>query len=352
MNRTEETPFALTRRRIAMAIPLLGCAVWASSVRALPTQAHSFVQRDSRALMGTQVDIVVESGDKSALLPALAQAWSEMTRLSQMMSRYSPDSTVSAINRAAGIRPTPIPPELLRVLKSARDISVLSKGAFDITVGTLKGWRFDGQQTTVPSDAEIQSQRQLINYRHLHLDEGASTAYLTQRGMALDLGGVAKLPILEAGMAVLKRHGIGNAMINGGGDVLVAGQLQGRPWRVGLRDPRAPEKMIGVLALEGQALVASSGDYERFFMYRGERQHHILSPATGRPTRGLHGVSLLAKDAASVNGLGAAMMVLGANASRTLLQSRPGVEALFVDRDQSVWRSPGMATALGRSDLI
>ena len=120
--------------------------------------------------------------------------------------------------------------------------------------------------------------------------------------MALDLGGAAKVPILEAGMQALRRHGIDNAMVNGGGDVLVAGQLNGRPWRVGLRDPRAPEKMLGVLALEGQAIVASSGDYERFFMVDGQRQHHILNPATGRPTHGPHGVGLLARDAASVNG--------------------------------------------------
>ncbi|MDE2402517.1 MAG: FAD:protein FMN transferase [Burkholderiales bacterium] len=346
MNRTEDLPVGLTRRRIAMAIPLLGCAVWGSAVRASTARAHPLVQRDSRALMGTQVDIVVESGDISALLPALEQAWSEMTRLSKMMSRYDADSTVSAINQAAGVHAVSITPELLGVLKAARNISTQSEGAFDITVGTLKGWRFDGNQTTVPAAEVIEYQRRLVNYRELRLDERVGTAYLNKRDMALDLGGVAKLPILEAGMGVLKRHGIVNAMINGGGDVLVAGRLQGRPWRVGLRDPRAPQQLIGVLALEGQALVASSGDYERFFMYRGERQHHILDPATGRPTHGPHGVSLLARDAASVNGLGAAMMVLGANAGRALINSRPGVEALIVDRDQSVWRSQGMAAAL------
>lgn len=147
-------------------------------------------------------------------------------------------------------------------------------------------------------------------------------------------------------MRVLKKQGIENAMINGGGDVLVAGRLQARPWRVGLRDPRAPERLIGVLALHGQALVASSGDYERFFMYQGQRQHHILDPGTGWPTQGPHGVSFLASDAASVNGLGAVTMVSGAGAGRALLSHKTGVEALIVDRDQSVWRSKGMQAML------
>ena len=147
-------------------------------------------------------------------------------------------------------------------------------------------------------------------------------------------------------MQTLRRHGVHNALLNGGGDVLLAGQLRGRPWRVGLRDPRAPSQVLGVLALQGQAIVASSGDYERFFMVQGERQHHILDPATGRPTHGPHGVSLLAQDAASVNGLGAAMMVLGGEKARALLDGRPGVQALVAGRDQSLWQTPGMTAAL------
>ena len=148
-------------------------------------------------------------------------------------------------------------------------------------------------------------------------------------------------------MKTLQRHGVEHALINGGGDVLIAGQLHGRAWRVGLRDPHAPERMLGMLELQGQAIVASSGDYERFFMARGERQHHILNPATGRPTHGPRGVSLLARDAASVNGLGTAIMVMGSAGAATLLQHRPEVQAALVaERDHSVWQTPGMAALL------
>ena len=80
----------------------------------------------------------------------------------------------------------------------------------------------------------------VLNYRDVVLDDKSASAFLQRRGMRLDLGGIAKLPILQAGMNVLKRHGIDNAMVNGGGDVLVSGALQGRPWRVGVRDARAP----------------------------------------------------------------------------------------------------------------
>lgn len=180
------------------------------------------------------------------------------------------------------------------------------------------------------------------------LDEQAGTAYLARQGMALDLGGIAKLPILEAGMRVLRQQGVSNALINGGGDVLVMGQLQGRPWRVGLRDPRAPERLLGALSVEGQAVVASSGDYERYFFVGGKREHHILDPRTGYPTVGVHGVSLLARDVAQVNGLGAAMMVQGPQGGKALVARQPGVEALVVSGDRGAWYSPGMAAALSR----
>ncbi len=336
-------PQGLTRRRLAMALPLLGAAALAPA--ALQAATPAVVERSQRTLMGTQVDMVAQGLDAGALRSAMDRAWSEMERLAALMTRYHPDSTVSALHRAAGQHPVPVAPELLAVLQAAQAIAAQTHGAFDATVGALP-WQFGTAEQHLPSAQDIDTQRRLVGYRGLVIDAKAGTAFLQQRGMALDLGGIAKLPILEAGMRTLRAQGVEHAMLNGGGDVLVAGRLQGRPWRVGLRDPRAPERLLGVLALEGQAIVASSGDYERFFMAQGERQHHILNPATGRPTQGPRGVSLLAPDAASVNGLGTALMVMGSAAAPALLQQRPGVQALVVERDHSIWQTPGMAAVL------
>ena len=336
-------PQGLTRRRLAMALPLLGAAALAPA--ALQAATPAVVERSQRTLMGTQVDMVGQGLDAGALRSAMDRAWSEMERLAALMTRYHPDSTVSALHRAAGRHPVPVPAEVLAVLQAAQAIAVQTHGAFDATVGALP-WQFGTAEQHLPSAQDIEAQRRLVGYRGLVIDAKAGTAFLQQRGMALDLGGIAKLPILEAGMRTLRAQGVEHAMLNGGGDVLVAGRLQGRPWRVGLRDPRAPERLLGVLALEGQAIVASSGDYERFFMAQGERQHHILNPATGRPTQGPRGVSLLARDATSVNGLGTALMVMGSAAAPALLQQRPGVQALVVERDHSIWQTPGMAAVL------
>jgi thiamine biosynthesis lipoprotein len=234
---------------------------------------------------------------------------------------------------------------MMQALKMARRMAERSRGAFDITVGAFNGWNFDPARASIPDAAEIARELPLVNYRDLVLDETSSSAYLRRRGMRVDLGGIAKLPILQAGMDVLKRHGIGNAMINGGGDVLVNGQLQGRDWRVGLRDPRAPERILGVLALS-QGFVAASGDYERSFVQGGRRYHHILDPTTGQPTHGPHGVTLVSRKLEDINGLGAAIMVAGAHAGRRLLAPLRGVDTLIVEPDQRLWLSPGMATRL------
>lgn len=339
-------PQGLTRRRMALALPLLGAAAWLPSAFA---NANATVLREHKTLMGTQLTLVAEGENEATVRAAMAQAWREMERLTALMTRYAPTSTVSVINRAAGLNAVAVPPEVMAVLHSAQSLAAQTDGAFDITVGALQAWHFDRGQNTLPAAADIEAQRQLVGFRGLMLDAQAGTARLARSGMAIDLGGMAKLPILEAGMHTLQRHGVHNALLNGGGDVLLTGQLRGRPWRVGLRDPRAPEKVLGVLALSGQHIVASSGDYERFFMAQGERQHHILDPHTGWPTHGPHGVSLLARDAASVNGLGAAMMVLGGDKARALLSNRPEVQALVAGRDQSLWQTPGMAAALQKT---
>lgn len=328
------------RRRLLAGLPLLATALFLK-----PALADPKVRQESRTLMGTRVDITVQSGNVDDSGLAMTAAFAEMARLSDMMSRYRLSSAVSALHLASGLQPIVIAPEMMSVLKMARHISERSQGAFDMTVGAFNSWNFDPAQPSIPDAAQIARELPLVNYGDLVLDEKSSSAYLRRRGMRVDLGGIAKLPILQAGMDVLKRHGIGNAMINGGGDVLVNGQLQGRDWRVGLRDPRAPERILGVLELN-EGFVAASGDYERSFVRDGQRYHHILDPKTGQPTHGPHGVTLVSRKLEDINGLGAAIMVAGAQAGRRLLEPLRGVDTLIVEPDQRLWLSPGMSARL------
>jgi len=346
-----QPPASPRRRRIAMALPLLGGVSWSGSAFAnlasAPGARGSETLRGAWALMGTRVDIVAEGPDAGLLRHAMDQAVAEMRRLEALMSRYQPRSAVSRINLAAGIVPVAVPPEVMAVLQSARRVSAQSHGAFDATVGALKSWDFrPGEGPSMPDARAIAREQRLVDARGLVLDAQAGTAFLARQGMALDLGGIAKLPILQAGLRVLRSHGVENALVNGGGDVLAQGLWQGRAWRVGLRDPRAPERLLGTVSVAEAGVVASSGDYERYFFHQGQRQHHVLNPRTGRPSSGVHGVGLAARDVDDVNGLGAALMVQGMRAGPPLAGRMPGVAVLMAGQDGSVWQSPAMAAAL------
>lgn len=311
----------LRRRQCLSSLGLL-VAGWALN----PGLAWAGVRRETRVLMGTRVEMVLpDAADAPAATEA---AWAEMQRLERLMSRYRAESLVSALHRQAGRGTVDAPPELIAVLQRAATLSERTHGDFDISVGAYDGWSFDPAAPRRPSAQELQEERRLVNHRDVRI-EGARVR-LARPGMRIDLGGVAKLPILQAGMQALERHGIRHAMLNGGGDVLTRGQLHGQDWRVGLRDPRAPEKLLGVVTLR-DGCVASSGDYERTFQQGGRRYHHVLDPRTGWPTEGVRGVALIARDADTVNGIGASVMASGPVRGLDLMASLPGVDSLLVD---------------------
>jgi len=294
--------------------------------------------RESRPLMGTVVEVTVDDERAQAAHAAIDAAYREMQRLSDMMNHYDPKSVVSAINDAAGLRAVPTPPELAAVLAMAQAISERSAGAFDITVASIRGWRFRAEDPRMPSAQQIAAQLPRVGWKKLRLDGRA--AFLAERGMRIDLGGIAKLYIVRAGIEVLRRHGVARAMVNGGGDVEAIGGSRAKPWRIGVRDPRAPERLLGVLRIE-QGFVATSGDYERAFIRDGQRYHHILDPSTGWPAEGPHGVTLYGAQLEDVNGLGVAIMVRGRAQGMRWLEASPGVEGVIVDADGEVTMTPG-----------
>lgn len=346
MNNRASTHLLPSRRAVVRAIP----ALMVLGVALQPAHAGMEQQqrRESRMMLGTRVDLVAGGRSQLWLAEAMDSAFSEMARLSAQMSRYEPGSAVGKINRAAGSGGcVPVSSELMAVLQAGLSLHARTGGMFDMTVGALQSWHFEpGSHASVPPSDVLAREQGLIGSSGLILGARAKTARLARSGMALDLGGVAKLPILAAGMRRLEDWGVKNALINGGGDVLYLGRNQGQPWRVGVRDPRQPGRVLGVLALQGQGVLAASGDYERCFFENGQRQHHILDPKTGRPSRGACGVSLWARDIAAVNGLGAALMIGGREFAQDLAARTPELQIMLVDQDQLMW-----ATAVMRNSL-
>lgn len=341
--RTQTPPVEVTRRRLLAASALGACiAAWPAGAN---ERGAAVRLRESRAMMGTRVHIAVQGAHAEPLKAAQLAAFGRMAALEALMSHYAPTSRVAAINLMAGIAPVAVEPELMQVLAMARQVSRRSDGAFDVTIGSVGRWHFDASDPRMPAPGYIAAHLHDVDWRNLVLDERAGTAYLTRRGMRTDLGGIAKLYILQAGLQALREHGVDHALVNGGGDVVAMSAAGARPWRVGIRDPRHPERLLGTVDVRG-GFVASSGDYERFFERDGRRYHHVLDPETGYPAQGPRGVTLVGHDLASVNGVGAATMVLGTRAGRELVLGTAGVQALIAARDGELWMTDGMRRAM------
>lgn len=341
---------ALPSRRHALGALALAPLPWLAGwhPRALAAPAP-FTQR--RTLMGTALGLVVADGTQPGLAEAAELAFGEMARLAAQMSRHDPASALSRLNRAAGRDEVALPPELLAVLATGQQLHERTGGAFDMRVGRLT-WGAGGTPAgEVPTANTVRTVRAALAQPG-GVALRAGHARLASPWLQLDLGGVAKLPILEAGLRVMTGLGVRGVLVDGGGDVLASARPDGQPWRIGLRDPLAPERLLGVLALR-DGVVASSGDYERFVWREGERYHHVLDPRTGRPTGGVHGVTLVAEGLAGgvarVNGLGTAAMVAGPQRGPELLQDLGVRQALLVAADGRRWVAPALARELQAS---
>lgn len=345
------TPVTPPRRRTLLALAPLPWLAWggrpALAARPAATARHP--------LMGTEVGIVVADGAQPGVAEATALAFAEMTRLARQMSRHDPASALSRLNQAAGGAEVTLPAELLAVLATAQHLHERTGGAFDARVGRLTWGAGGTPDGAVPDVGTVNAARaDLARAGGLQLRPGR--ARLERTGLQIDLGGVAKLPILAAGLRVMSGLGVRGVLIDGGGDVLASARPDGQPWRVGLRDPLAPHRLLGVLPLR-EGVVASSGDYERFVWHGGRRYHHVLDPRTGRPTGGVPGVTLVARAGAGeivdavdrVNGLGTAAMVAGPRRGPELLQDLGVRQALLVAADGRRWLAPALARELQAS---
>lgn len=334
------------RRRFARALGVAALMpMTVAWIAPLTARADGGAFRARRMLMGTWIDVVVTDGAQPGVEDAVGAAFAEMARLEGLMSRYATGSVVTALNRAAGREAIAVPPEMLAVLVDARALTARTGGRFDVAIGRLTPGPGGVETGRVPDDDAVQQALRHVRAGGLTLDARRGTARIENPLVQIDLGGIAKLPILSAGLATLSTHGVRGAMLNGGGDVLASARGDGRPWRIGVRDPAAPATLLAVLPLHA-GIVASSGDYERFVMHAGRPYHHVIDPATGRPSRGVHGVTLVADSVAEVNGLGTAAMVAGLRDGPALLAGCGVREALMVGVDGRTWISPALARRL------
>ncbi len=298
-----------------------------------PSETVRIVAKSFRA-MGTvfNCSVAVMNDDNDAVNGAIDAAFAEISRVERLMSVYLEDSYVSKINRAAGEGPVSVPGELVDLIDESKRLSERTEGKFDISFGAAgKLWDFHASSPSLPDPKALKAATKLIDYRSIATDVETGTVMLKKKGMSIGLGGVAKGYGVDRASAVLKEKGFDNFILDGGGDIYIAGTKGGKPWRVGIQNPRYPNLYFADFSMEKTGAVVTSGDYERFFEIDGKRYHHILDPSTGYPARGVVSATVFADSAMKADALATGIAVLGVEKGMKLVESDPLLEAVLVD---------------------
>ncbi len=298
------------------------------------------VTHREQMLMGTLVSISISNTDPEKANRAADLAFQEIRRIEQIMSTYLPESEISLINRSAGKEWRSVHPEILFVIQEALGYSRLSNGAFDITFKPLtRLWNFE-PQSRPPDPKAVRELLNLVDFKSVLIDK-EKRVLLKKEGMAIGLGGIAKGYAVDRAMSVLEAQGIEDAIINAGGDLRVVGRRSStRRWRVGIQDPRNEVAVIETIHVSGGA-VATSGDYEKFFIDQGIRYHHILNPRTGFPARGCRSVTVICPTAMMADAMATSVFVLGPEKGMELIRQLPDLEGMIVNDEGNIMKSEG-----------
>ncbi len=299
--------------------------------------------KETRFLLGTIVEFTVYTDDESRALKAIAEAAQVMRDVEQAFTIFGVhDNSVKQFNRAKVGQVVVLQDEVDALLRLSLMIHQQTQGAFDPALGTLNQlWGFSGEimPTQPPSQQHIQQALAKSGSRHV---DSQGRGWVKQvQGLQLDFGAIAKGYAIDQGVKVLKKHGFHQAIINAGGDMMVLGTHGDKPWRIAIRHPRA-DQPLGWVEIDQDSSIVTSGDYERFYMYKGRRYHHILDPQTGKPSSASQSVTVIAANATLADAWSTALFVLGSKQGIDIVQKRKAMAALWVKADGSFRQTQGI----------
>ena len=289
--------------------------------------------REFRYLMGTSIQIQAMGGDPPSRKAAIDEAFAAIQEVDRLMSNYRSDSELALINTRAARTAVHVSDPMFAVLSAGERVSIQSDGAFDVTVGPLvRLWGFHDRKPHVPSRDELTAVRPLVNYRNLILDPAKRTVRFARPGMEIDLGGIAKGFAVEIAGGVMRRRGL-QAFIDAGGNQYMVGRPSDKPtWRLGIKDPESPERLLGTVdVLEGS--VSTSAQGSNFLVADGRKYGHILDPRTLEPAADRLSVTVVAQDATLADALSKVGFLLGPAKALKVIESFPGVTAVIFFRN-------------------
>lgn len=298
----------LTRRRFititaaAAGLPLL--SRWSAGAEAAPQ-----LRIWRGVALGADAMLQIAHPDPAAADRLIELSLAEVARLERVFSLYREDSAIRRLNAAGNLADPPA--DLVRILAESREFSRVTRGAFDITVQPL--WQLyadhfsrPGADPNGPAEAELARTLALVDHDAIEFD--ARSVRFRRRGMAITLNGIAQGYVTDRVAELLLSVGLDRAVVDMGETRALGEHSSGRPWTVGLEDPRHPGQIAETIGLSNRA-VATSGGYGTQFDAAG-RFNHIFDPSNGHSSDRYLSISVVAPTATRADALSTAFCLM------------------------------------------
>jgi len=292
--------------------------------------------------MATRFEILLSGGDPVRLRAAAEEALAEIERLEAQLSFYRSDSQIYWINQRAALSPVQIDPRLFRLLQHCAELTALTDGAFDITVGPLmRAWKFTGEGGAVPSDEDLDAARNLTGINLISFHEENFSVGLARPGVEIDLGGFGKGYAIERAVQLLRENGVETALIHGGTSSVhgIGRQPDGEPWKIALSHPFPDD--APVMILEDRALSVSAV-HGKSFEAGGRTYGHVIDPRTGQPVDRALAAAVSGPSASVCEAFSKALLVHGpewTDTFRNRFENYRAIIAVRSDRGEAIVHS-------------
>lgn len=335
---------------------LIGCLLFIVPAGCQQDRPPETLQLDGQT-MGTTWSVILRPGPAGVDAAVLQQKLQQrLDRINRLMSTYDPQSEVSRFNDQATMDWFAISSETAEVIALSQEISRLTGGAFDISVGPLvELWGFGAtaRAQQIPTDRQIDDVLALVGYRNLHLLLEPPAIRKQVPKLRIDLSAVAKGYAGDALAELLEQQGLSNYLVEVGGELRIAGYRGATdPWRVAIEKPLEGIRDVARIIELSDTGLATSGNYRNFYIDNGQRYAHTLDPVSGRPVRHrLASVTVLDPVCARADALATALMVMGDEHGRRFCEQH-GIAAYFLIHDKdslTAYASPAFEAFVGEA---
>ncbi len=291
-------------------------------------------------LMGNRFDITLVAKDSTEANKYIDLAVGEISRIERLISSWDPNSQTSEINRNAGIKAVKVDKELYDLIEHSLTISMITDGAFDISYASMdRIWRFDGSMTKMPSEEEIKKSVANVGHQNIELDHESTSVFLKLPGMKIGFGAIGKGYAADKAKALLMEKDVFAGIINASGDMNTWGrQPNGEHWKVAITNPMDKSKAFGLLPIKEGAVV-TSGNYEKYVTFNGQRYSHIIDPRTGYPTKGILSVTVFSPKAELADALATSIFVMGIETGIDRINQLAKTECIIIDDTGKIYKS-------------